>query len=97
MPVLHVDLQEGFLGDPVVISANGDTRSLASVRTRNQIGRADSLEWTLPAGDAEITITVRNATERIRTALQGDVYIGISLTPDGQVIHRVSEEPFRYM
>jgi hypothetical protein len=97
MPVLHVDLQEGFLGDPVAISANGDARSLPSVRTRNQIGRADSLEWTLPDGEAHVTITVRNVTEDIRIPLQRDVYLGISVAPDGRILQRTSPDPFLYM
>jgi hypothetical protein len=98
MPLLHVALQEGFSGEPVVVSVNDrELFRKDDVRTRTQIGRADSFELTLPAGDTRIAVTARGTTTPIPVSLSGDQYVGVSLTPQGTIVHKLSTEPFGYL
>ena len=98
MPRLHIALQEGFTGEPVSISVDGrEVYRKDQVRTRTQIGLADSVEITHDAGIATIDILARDASARITPTLAGDLYLAVSLSPDGRITHRVSGQPFRYM
>jgi hypothetical protein len=98
MPLLHVALQEGFSGEPVAVSVNDREHFRKDdVRTRTQIGRADAFELTLPAGEARIDVTARGTTEHLVVALAADRHVGISLTPDGAIVHKESAEPFGYL
>ena len=99
MPLLHVDLQEGFLGEPVVATVNGrELFRKDGVRTRTQIGLADSFEIKeLPPGPTEIALTARGATEEISVSLSADLYIGVSLTPEGRIVHKQSAHAFGYV
>ena len=54
MPRLHIALQEGFAGDPVSISVDGrEIYRKDGVRTRTQIGLADSIETTHDQGQRD--------------------------------------------
>jgi hypothetical protein len=98
MPRLHIALQDGFAGDPVSISVDGhEIYRKAGVRTRTQIGLADSVDTTHAAGSATIDIRARDATATITPTLTGDLYVAVSLSPDGRIVHRSAAEPFRYM
>jgi hypothetical protein len=98
MPLLHVALQEGFTGEPVVISVNGrEIFHKTAVTTRTQIGLADSVEQTVPAGDAIIEVSAGGARARIPAPLTTDLYVGVSLTPDKQIVHRSSTQAFGYV
>jgi hypothetical protein len=97
MPLLHVDLQEGFIGEAVVASVNGrELFRKEGVRTRTQIGLADSFELVLPPGPTEITLTARGKTHAISASLSTDTYIGVSLTPEGSLVHKQSAHAFGY-
>ena len=98
MPRLHIALQEGFAGDPVSINVDGhETYRKDSVRTRTQIGLADSIETTHDKGSATIEIHARDSAATIMPTLDGDLFLAVSLSPDGRIVHRSSTEPFRYM
>ena len=98
MPLLRVDLQEGFGGEPVLITVNGREQFRKDgVRTRTQIGRADSLEVTLPAGPTSIEVTARGTTHRIAASLSADLYVGVSITPDGSIVDKQSAHAFGYV
>jgi hypothetical protein len=98
MPLLHVDLQEGFGGEPVRIAVNGDELFRKDgVRTRTQIGLADSVEQTLPAGDIRIEVTARGTTHTIAAPLSADLYLGVSITPEGRIVHKQSAHAFGYV
>jgi hypothetical protein len=98
MPLLHVALQEGFGGEPVAVSVNDrELFRKDDVRTRTQIGRADSFELTLPAGEARVAVTARGTTTHISVSLSADQYIGVSLTAQGTIVHKLSTEPFGYV
>ena len=98
MPRLHIALQEGFAGDPVSISVDGrEIYRKDSVRTRTQIGLADSIETPHEQGSATIEIHARDSAATIMPTLDGDLFLAVSLSPDGRIVHRSSTEPFRYM
>jgi hypothetical protein len=98
MPLLHVDLQEGFAGEPVVATVNGrELFRKDGVRTRTQIGLADSFEIVLPQGPATIVLTARGATEEIAASLSSDLYVGVSITPEGRIVHKQSAHAFGYL
>ena len=70
MPRLHIALQEGFAGDPVSINVDGrEIYRKASVRTRTQIGLADSVETTHDKGSATIEIHARDSAATIMPTL----------------------------
>lgn len=59
MATLHIDFQEGWTGDQVLVTIDGvDRRTLDTVTTRTQIGLAAQIEEDVPAGRRTITITV---------------------------------------
>ena len=100
MALLHIALQEGFSGDSVLIRVNGkEAFQKANVKTRNQIGLADSFEFTVPESSAtvEVSLSSRNVSESIRVNASQSVYLGVSLTPEGKLSHRISQEPFCYL
>ena len=98
MPLLRVDLQEGFVGDSVRITVNGEERFRKDgVRTRTQIGRADAFEMTLPPGPARIEVTARGVTHPIAVSLAADLYVGVSIAPDGTIVDKQSGHAFGYV
>jgi hypothetical protein len=98
MPLLHIALQEGFTGEPVSITVDGrEIYRKDNVRTMTQIGHADHVETTHDAGPVSIVVTARGASDTITHTLAGDTFVGVSMTRDGRLSHRVSQEAFRYM
>jgi hypothetical protein len=98
MPRLHIALQEGFADDRVSIDVDGrEIYSKDGVTTRTQIGLADSIDTTHDAGPATIEIRARDRTATITETLSGDLYLAVSLSPDGRIAHRAAAQPFRYM
>ena len=98
MPRLHIALQEGFAGDRVSINVDGQEVSRKdAVRTRTQIGLADSVETTHDPGSATIDIRARDDAATLTPTLTGDLFLAVSLSPDGRIVHRSSAQPFRYM
>jgi hypothetical protein len=98
MPLLHIALQDGFTGEPVTIFLDGkEIYRKDDVRTRTQIGRADAIEATHDPGPATVEVRARNTSATITPTLDGDVYLAVSISPDGRIVHRSSVEPFRYM
>lgn len=98
MPRLHIALQEGFAGDSVSIQVDGrEVYRKDAVRTRTQIGLADSVETTHDPGSATIEIHARDAAATLTPTLTGDLFLAVSLSPDGRIVHRSSAQPFRYM
>jgi hypothetical protein len=98
MPLLHIALHDGFTGEPVTILLDGkEIYRKDHVRTRTQIGRADAIEATHDPGPATVEIQARNTSTTITPTLADDVYLAVSISPDGRIVHRSSAEPFRYM
>jgi hypothetical protein len=100
MVEVTIDLQDGFKDDTVVISAGG--RELVreqAVSTRFQIGKAKSLRVALPEG--QITLTVEVPTQNRRATVPLDttrpVFVGVSLTTEGELEVRTQAQPFGYL
>ena len=59
MPVLAIDLQDGFFGDDVVFRVNGEqARTEPGVRTKRTLGKAKSLEIEIPDGNVTLEVEV---------------------------------------
>ena len=98
MAVLHVDLQDGFESEPVSISVNGQPAfSKPAVRTRTQIGLADSFELNVPPGDCTVQVDARGGSTRFTVPVQDALYVGISITTEGKIVHRTSAQAFGYV
>jgi hypothetical protein len=100
VPLLHVHLQDGFVGEPVVIRLGGRTLSEKSqVRTRPQLGLAEVFELDLPAGShtLEVTLPKRDQTDTIPLDLDRELHLGITIDADGSLRHRISEGTFGYL
>lgn len=99
MAVLSVALEEGFEGDTVVVEVNGRrVFERDGVRTRMQVGLAESLELEVDerAAVVEVQVPSRGARGRIERPLAERLYVGVSLEGD-DVAFRTSEEPFGYV
>jgi hypothetical protein len=99
MPVLRVDLQEGFDNDTAVVRVDGrEAWRKAGIKTRPPVGVAESFEVECAANKAHIEVDV--PTRKQSGSLEMDVvehpYLGVSLGPDRLKFER-SRELFRYM
>jgi len=99
--MLHVALQEGFNGERVTAAINGrEFFSRTGVKTRMQIGLADSFELDQPPGRATLAVSIpeRGATRSLELQLdQAPLYVAVSLDTSGQIQMRTSREPFGYV
>ncbi len=100
MALLHIALQEGFFNDSVIIRANRqEIFRRQSVKTRTQIGLAEWMEINLPEGSVtlEVSVPSKGVTQSIPLQLSGNVYLGISLTPEGKLNYQISNQAFGYL
>lgn len=98
--VLHVDLQDGFQGEAVVVRIDGrEVFSSESVSTDFRIGLAESFEVKGLSGaiEFEVHLPAQAVTERLRVDIEKTPYIGVSVTQEGRVQVRVGAEPFGYV
>lgn len=106
--LLHIALQEGFANDSVVVRVNGaEAYRKAGVKTRMQIGLADSVDVDVPAHGSDIDaqstmakVEVEIPKRRLKTTLAVNLaettHIGISINA-GKIVARLSREPFGYV
>ena len=97
---LQLDLQEGFDDNNIVILIDGKEAWLKKgVKTRYQIGLADSFSTTVPAGTVKITIEQPDRHQSHNISLQVDVqtYVGVVRNDDGSITHKEQIQPFHYM
>ncbi len=100
MAVLHVHLQDGFVGEPIVLRLNDRTVAQRDrVRTRPQLGLAEQLDVEAPDGPATLTIELpsRARSRSFALDLTRPLHVGISVEPDGSVSHRILEHPIGYV
>ncbi len=98
MPSLHIDLQEGFEQDTVVIHVNGsEIFREDGVSTMLLLGFAQTLETPVSPGEVVIDIQVpsRSLESQIKLSIDADAFIGISITEHG-IEHFISDTPFTY-
>lgn len=99
MPVLTVDLQEGFADDHVTVLV--DDRAVfdrRGVRTRFEIGFAARAEVELDQGAHTVRILLpdKGVAAEATVDTTSVSHVGVERT-DGTVVMRSSAEPFRYM
>lgn len=100
MPLLHIALQEGFSADDVVVRFGGrEVFHPTGVTTRTQIGLAATHEEQVPAGTVSVEVLLPARQAKLSQTLQvtQDTYLGVSVTPAGQIEHVVRHEPFGYV
>lgn len=98
MSKLRVDLQEGFTGDAVDVSVNGqESLRKEGVTTKRLLGVATSSEIDVPDGTItiEIKIPTKNLSKIISLETPDSRYLGVSIE-DGKIEHIVSKRPFGY-
>lgn len=99
MSELTIDLQNGFEDDTVLIKVNGaEVFQATKVSTRYQIGLARSVK--LHAVEArsviEIILPERVLSKSVDLDTSSPVYLGVSMTPEREITHRISSGPFLY-
>lgn len=98
MPLLKVDLQEGFSGRTIVLLLNDKEVYRGAPKTRQQIGLADSRSFELPSQNLKLKVVTESGVSKdIELELSRDMYVGVSLSPDGEPVIRSSTEPFGYL
>jgi hypothetical protein len=99
MPTLHVDLQEGFAGDSVVLALDGvEVARRDGVSTRNQIGLATSINLDVAAQVVSLKIDVptRQLAATVEVDPHATPHVGVSIEA-GQLVLQPQGEPFRYL
>ena len=101
MSTLHIDFQEGFLDDTVVVRVNDEEYFEQDIRTRLQTGYAGSLEIDVRETrvDVEVNLLSKGISKSIPVMFEESdtVYMGLSVTAQGEISERVSHEPFGYV
>lgn len=100
MTLLSVALEDGFVDDLVAVRVNDqEVFCKPNVKTRFQIGLADSFEANVPEGSVKVEVILpsKQLSESIVLQNSNQAYIGVSLTPEGKISYRVSQEPFGYL
>lgn len=100
MPTLHVALQEGFEEDDVCLRVDGREAAVRQgLKSRHQIGLADSIDVELPEGQhtVEVEITSRKIADTVTVDLAQSTFLAVSISPSGEMQMSTSKEPFRYL
>jgi hypothetical protein len=99
MTPLHIALQDGFTGDTVVINVNSKlVFEKKNVRTRTQIGLADSFETEVEEGSVSIEVKIpeKGLSEKYDLQFTTATYVGVSID-DHQIKFKISQQPFGYL
>ena len=100
MVLLKIDLQDGFINDEVNIRINGvEVFHKQSVKTRFQIGYAESFEVNVEQGliKVEVTLPSKTLSESTTFEISNDMYLGVSVTPNSTISIRTSNIAFGYL
>jgi hypothetical protein len=101
MSTLHIDFQEGFLDDTVVVRVNDEEYFKQDIKTRLQTGYAGSLDIDVRERrvDVEVNLPSKEISKSIPVMFDESdtVYMGLSVTVQGEISERVSHEPFGYV
>jgi hypothetical protein len=99
MPLLRVDLQEGFDDDVVAARLDeGEEQRKEGVTTMEQVGYAGSIEFHVGPGPARLHVSVptRALSNTIDLDVSGDLYVGVAV-PDNAIEFHISSEPLGYL
>jgi len=98
LPVLTIDLQDGYDDDAVVILVDGEEKYRnSSLKTDYAIGLTVSIQIRLPEGTVKLTINI--PTHKLhadkRLDVDADIFVGVNIV-NGAISFRVSKERFEY-
>ncbi len=99
MPLLHIAFQDGFEGDTVIARINGkEMFRKDNVKTRSQIGYANSFETNSHEGPVtiDILLPIKSLSETVQLQLTAATYVGVSIQ-HGKITYRISHQPFGYL
>ena len=99
MPLLRIDIQEGFTGETAVLRINGTEVYRAAPKTRTQIGLADTRNFDFPPQQLELEFEMPDtgASETLVLSLDRACYVGVNLDQEKRVSFKNSPEPFGYL
>jgi hypothetical protein len=95
--LLVIDLQEGFEGDPVVVSVGGNEVAFDDLVTNEMTGFAGTVEFPVEPGPVVLRIDIgdgRLAVER-EIEVEGDTFVGVNVEGGTPTLF-FSEDPFGY-
>ncbi len=98
MKTLGIDLQDGFVGDEVIITINGKEKFRSeAITTKLLLGFAETLKYQLRQGNTTITLNLpkKRLEKTIQLNLSEDTYVGISITQAG-IEYSTSDQSFTY-
>lgn len=98
MPQVHVELQEGFSADHVVVHIGELRFDLESVTTRAMIGFAEAVSAPVPGGRATVRVDLPapGLAETVEIHADDDAHVGVSRIGE-RLVPIVSAEPFHYL
>ncbi len=99
MPLVHLAFQEGFAAERIIARIEGRIVLDKALKTRMQIGLADTVELEQPPGTTllEIELPQRGQRGSLQLAIaEVPLYVAISLVPEGKIQIKASKEPFMY-
>ena len=95
---LHIDLQEGFTDDTVIVNVDQtEVFNKHNVQTKLLLGYANTFEVQVPAGlvKVEIVVPTQKLSKTIELPISKSTYLALSLQGN-QIDHMVSDTPFGY-
>ncbi len=98
--LLHIALQEGFHRDDVRVSVDAREALVNDdLTTRRQTGYAASVEIEVTRSPVvvEVVLTKRGVTQGKSVSVDGPTYVGLSLTAEGSLVWKISQQPFGYL
>ena len=99
MAILHIDLQDGFSDDTVVVRVDGrEVYRGDHVSTAMLLGFAHTFEVEVEGGRTVVDIAVpsRGWQERIAfDVTAAEVWLAVTLVRGG-IVHHLSDQPFGY-
>jgi hypothetical protein len=100
MASLHIDLQEGFENDSVLIRINSrEVFKKERVQTKLLTGKAGSFKVDVPTGrlTLEVIVETRNLSTIVPIGIQESSYIGLSIIEGTIKVSPPSRTPFGYL
>lgn len=98
MARLGIDLQDGFQGDEVIVTIDGDERfRKRGVMTKRVLGLAANTRLEVPEGTVNVQISIpsRGVEKQLALDVSGDAWLGVSVSGD-EITTTVSEKKFGY-
>lgn len=100
MPRIHIALHDGFRGNHVVITVNGNVAfDRSAVKTDLRISRADAIDVDVDAASVKVAVRVDPGaiTGAVTVEVAATPFLAIDLLDGGKLRFTPSAEPFAYM